>query len=169
MASVQKKRALNPEMSDTKDSIKRKKVSTPHVSCTGASPVTAKEDKAEGRIGCNIPPVAFRHDMADCTGIDDVEGYLKLKNGPKCEYGDNVIFHYFHFMNNHSDLIAKKRKRFPELAKRLEEHYQNILLPLPVRTYPWSSSLWEKMYKEHYDFILYHAFFFENHRMLRPI
>ena len=179
MASVQKKRALDPETSDTMDSIKRKKVSLeglvkednfnakgkiecdiPRVSRTGAlSSVTTKEDKVgEGKIGCDVPD-AFRHDIANCTGIHDVEGYLKLKNGPKCSYGKAVVFHYFHFMNNHSDLIAKKRKRFPEIAKRLEEHYRNVLSPLPVRIFPWSSSLWEKIIKEHYIFILYHAFF----------
>ena len=92
MAPVQKKRAFDPEMSDRMDSIKRKKISLegpakPHVFCTGASPsVTAKEDKGEGRIGCDNPPVAFRHDITNCTGIDDTEEYLKLKNGQKhCE------------------------------------------------------------------------------------
>ena len=180
MALVQKKRALDSETSNTMGSIKRKKVSLeglvkednakgkiecdiPRVSRTGTlSSVTTKEDKVgEGKIGCDVPD-AFRHDIANCTGIHDVEGYLKLKklkNDSKGSYGNCVVSHYFHFMNNHSDLIAKKRKRFPELAKRLEEHYRNVLSPLPVRIFPWSSSLWEKISKEHYTFILYHAFF----------
>ena len=179
MALVQKKRALDPETSDMMSSIKRKKIleglvkednakekiecDIPRVSRTGAlSSVTTERDKVEEeKFDCDVPD-AFLHDIANCTGIHDVEGYLELKkskNDWRGSYSNCVVSHYFHFMNNHPDLIAKKRKRFPELAKRLEEHYRNVLSPLPVRTFPWSSSLWEKISKEHRGFILYHAFF----------
>ena len=61
-------------------------------------------------------------------------------------------------MRNHPDLFAKKRKRFPELAKSLEEHYQNVLLSVqPQWITPWTSR--EKLYKEHFNFILYHSYF----------
>ena len=90
-------------------------------------------------------------------GIDDVS------------YDCHKIERYFLFMKEHPDLVALKRKQLTDLAKMMEEHYKNVLLPFweDVQKQVSNLCLWHQSRKSirrmidsgHFHFILYHYYF----------
>ena len=117
-------------------------------------------------------PVAFRDAMTNCIGL---RGYARVyyewyrfRQGIVDDvcYDYHKIESYFYFMKQHPDVVALKRKQFPDLAKMMEEHYKNILLPFwdDVQTHLFPSHPQRKLicrtiYSGHFHFILYHYYF----------
>ena len=175
------KNSVDPEMSNnfcsTVDSVKKRRKSHESKKLDIASPsdgdtVAGQEEKIKEKRDCNIPD-AFRDDIVNGTGIDNVESYLQARNRKPSTFDNCFVYDYFGFMQNRPYWAVEKQERFHELAKNMEKRYENVLLPSWEDLQkqgkidaPWRIP-WQWIDKRHH-FILYHYHFLNVFKHLYP-